>query len=71
MNPTLYECSKAKVRGEHIFCAAGHRLCNLNDGTINIRRLERGDPLKFAICRDCPDYDSMEPPVPAKEMGWV
>ena len=69
---TLYECSHARVNGTLIRCNRGHRLLpRTEDGSANIRRLARGDPLEFKVCQGCPDFDSMGPPVPPEERGWT
>lgn len=68
---TLYECSHARVRGDHIYCSKGHGLVPKSaDGSIGIGRLARGDPLAFQVCQKCPDFDRMGPPVPKEERGW-
>ena len=70
---SLYECLHAKVREKRIYCAKGHPLqdegeCN---GSINIERLARGEPLIMSICQDCADFESMGGPVPYQERGWL
>ena len=68
---TLYECSHARVRGDRICCARGHRLLSKSaDGSIGIGRLIRGKRLAFQVCQSCPDFDCMGPPVPREEKGW-
>jgi len=69
---SLYQCFNARVKGDRIYCAKGYRLSGRSgDGTMNIRRLSRGEPLELAICRECINYDEMGPPVPKEERGWV
>ena len=68
---TLYECFSPKVLGAIIYCAKGHKLGAAKTGTVLLLRLTRGEPLGYAICQGCPDFDSMGDPVPADEKGWV
>jgi hypothetical protein len=69
---SLYQCSHARVRGERILCCKGHTLLKAMEGNgVDIKRLARGEPLIFRACQDCPDFDSMGPPVPKSERGWV
>ena len=69
---TLYECSHARVSGNHIHCQKGHQLLpRTEDGNIDVKRLARGNPLAFRVCQNCPDYDCMGPPVPVAERGWL
>ena len=72
MKQTLYECSHARVKGNRVYCDKGHVLSSRSpDGTLDIKRLARGEPLRFEVCQDCPDFDSMGPPIPKEERGWV
>jgi hypothetical protein len=69
---TLYQCSHARVRGERIYCEKGHLLSPKSEnGTLNIRRLARGDLLALGVCQQCPDFDRMGPPLAAAERGWL
>jgi len=68
---SLYECFNARVKGDKIYCARGHKLSLRSDGMIDIKRLERGVALVLSVCQDCPDFDSMGEPVPKEERGWV
>ncbi|MBN2238674.1 MAG: hypothetical protein JW712_02785 [Dehalococcoidales bacterium] len=69
---TLYECSNARVKGDRIYCAKGHRfLSKSQDGGVGIGRLASGKQLAFQVCQSCPDFDEMGPPVPVKERGWL
>ena len=69
---SLLECFNAKVLGDHIYCAKGHKLMNLSgDGTIHIRRLERGDTLALGICQKCVDFICMGEPVLLEDKGWL
>jgi len=69
---TLYECSRARVKGERIYCDRGHVLSSKSgNGGLDVKRLARGDPLVLAVCQGCPDFDSMGPPVPEEEKGWA
>ena len=72
MKRTLYECSHARVKGKRIYCDRGYLLsAKSGDGSLDIKRLARGDPLALAVCQGCADFDSMGPPVPQEERGWV
>lgn len=69
---TLYDCFHAHVNGSRIYCKKGYTLlAKSSNGYLDIRRLARGDPLALAICQKCADFDSMGPPVPPKERGWL
>ena len=68
---TLYECLHPQVWGKKIACAKGHPLGLREDGSIDIRRLARGDRLGLKKCQGCPDFDSMGEPVPDSQKGWV
>ena len=71
MKRSLYQCFEAKVNGEEIYCAKKHVLdSRIDDGTISIRRLERGEPLEMTVCQKCKDYNRMGEPIPRNEMGW-
>ena len=69
---TLYECSHARVKGERILCRKGHPFSlKTDDGSIDIKRLARGEPLALNICQGCADFDSMGAPIPEEERGWL
>jgi len=69
---SLYDCSRARVKGERIYCDRGHVLSSKSgNGGLDVKRLARGDRLVLAVCQGCPDFDSMGPPVPEEERGWV
>ncbi len=69
---TLYECFHARVKDGCISCDKGYVLSpQLGDGSIDIRQLAEGRPLAPKICRQCSDFDSMGPPVPEEERGWL
>lgn len=72
MKRTLYECSHARVRGGRIYCDKGYVFSlKSNNGGLDVKRLARGDPLALTVCQGCPDFDSMGPPIPEEERGWV
>ena len=70
---SLFDCFNAKVHGEHIYCAKGHKLMKLSfqDHTVSIKRLQRGDPLELEACQNCPDFSSMGGPVLPEDRGWL
>ena len=69
---TLYECSHARVKGSRICCDKGYSLSSPpEDGSLNIQPLAEGKPLAPKVCRQCGDFDSMGPPVPEEERGWL
>ncbi len=69
---TLYDCSHARVKDGRISCDKGYTLSlQPGDGTIGIQQLAEGKPLAPKICRQCSDFDSMGPPVPEEERGWL
>jgi len=69
---TLYECAHARVKGESIYCFKGHSLYpRSGNGHLDISRLDRGQRLALNVCQDCPEFDSMGPPVPPEERGWL
>ncbi len=68
----LYDCSHARVKGERILCRKDHPFSlKTDDGSIDVKRLARGEPLQLDICQGCADFDSMGPPVPEEERGWL
>ncbi len=69
---TLYECAHARVNGDRIGCHKGYRLSSrTEDGSIEVKRLARGEALALAPCQKCPDFDCVGPPVPPEERGWL
>jgi hypothetical protein len=69
---SLYDCFLAKVNGERIYCAAGYKLGSSGDGDVHINRLVRGQPLVFAACQNCGEFDQMDGgPVVPSERGWL
>jgi hypothetical protein len=68
---SLYQCFRAKVKGDRIYCAKGHSFSKASDGTIHAVRLVRGEPLELAACQECLDYDEMGLPIPKDERGWL
>jgi len=69
---TLYECSHARVSGDHIRCRKGYPLSpNSGNGHIGIERLARGEALALAPCQKCADFDPMGTPIPRSERGWL
>lgn len=70
---SLYMCGNAKVIGKRIVCVKGHKLSRetTENLTISVDRLARGEPLVFAVCQNCWDYDEFGPPVPKQERGWL
>ena len=69
---TLYECSHARVQGRRICCDEGYSLSSQpEDGSLDIQPLAEGKPLAPKVCRQCGDFDSMGPPVPEEERGWM
>ncbi len=72
---SLYQCGNAHCQGEKIVCIKGHRFSSdpffRDNGAISIKRLQRGAPLEYSVCQECPEYDEMGPPVPPKERGWI
>jgi hypothetical protein len=72
MKRTLYECSHACVLGKRIYCNKRYLLSlKSGDGSIDVRRLASGEPLTLNVCQHCDDFDSMGPPVPKAERGWL
>lgn len=65
---SLHQCAHAKVYGDEIRCEKGHKLTTRPP--LRTLRLERGEPLEFKVCQDCPEYDEMGGPVAAKDRGW-
>ena len=65
MSRSLYQCFHSKVKGKGIYCGKGHDL------KVGILRLARGEPLEYAICQSCPDYEEMGPPLTEWDRGWI
>ena len=69
---TLYECFHARVKSDRIYCDAGLALSpSLVDGSLDIKRLARGEPLEIRICQGCLYFDRMGPPLTPEERGWL
>jgi len=68
---SLWQCGNARCQGDKVACAAGHKLSQRKDGTIDTLRAARGDTLEFGICQRCSDYDHFGDPIPAEERGWL
>lgn len=70
---SLYECAHARVKGDRIYCAKGHPLQGKGErnGSLDIERLARGEPLIMSVCQDCADFESMGDRVPCEERGWL
>lgn len=69
---TLYECINARVTGDRINCRCGHPFSLKSaDGSIDARRLARGEPLTLNICQVCGDFECIGPPIPEEERGWI
>ena len=72
MSRSLYDCAMAMVCHDRILCYRGYKLDpRANDGGIATLRLERGEPLNFAVCHGCAEFESMGAPVPKEERGWL
>ena len=68
---SLYQCFNARVKIDKIYCAKGWPLGNRKDGTIDLLRLMRGEPLVCSGCQECGDFDSMGDPVATEDRGWI
>jgi hypothetical protein len=69
---TLYDCSHARIQGKRIRCGRGHFLSlKSGDGSLDVKRLAAGEPLALNICQQCREFESMGPPVPEAERGWL
>ena len=42
-----------------------------SDGSLDAKKLAAGEPLALNTCQQCSDFDSMGPPVPEAERGWL
>ena len=68
---SLYQCFNARVKTDKICCANGWPLGVRKDGTIDLIRLMRGDPLECSGCQECVDFDCMGGPVAPEDRGWI
>jgi len=68
---SLYQCFNAKVLGENIYCAKGHRFTSQPSGFVHVFRLLRGCPLEMKVCQDCPDFLECGGPLPKNQRGWI
>lgn len=54
-----YDCQNARVRGERVYCSAGHRLVASSlDGSMYLLAVLRGRT--STVCRTCRDFDNGE-----------
>ena len=60
---SLYQCFNAKVKGD-IYCTFGYF------PPVLLKHLKNGEPLEFAVCQLCAQFDRMGGPVAAKDRGW-
>ena len=69
---SLYDCFWPKCHRQRVVCDKGHRLHpNSADGSLNVRLVDRGDPLILTVCANCPDFSSMGEPVPPELKGYL
>ena len=69
---TLYECSRARVKGERITCCQGHPFSlKSEDGGIEVKRLAKGEPLALNICQVCGDFERIGPFISEDARGWL
>jgi hypothetical protein len=70
---SLYDCSHARVKDGRIYCNKGYRLRETvgKNGSINLERLARGEPLILSVCQKCADFESMGEPISIEERGWL
>ena len=66
----LYQCQKAHVLRDKIYCAAGHSFPWSKDGTLALHQLKDGKPLELTICQECLDYAHMGGQVEESDRGW-
>lgn len=69
MKISLYQCSDARVKDKTIYCAKGHLFGSKKDGTVELKHLIRGEPLGFAACQRCKNYDEMGGPIDEFDRG--
>ena len=67
---TLYECGRAKVKGQRIYCSQGIALSREGDGSLDIKYLAEGHSLIMAVCQNCTEFARLGQPVAKKERGW-
>lgn len=69
---SLYQCGQAKVKNNHIYCAAGHSLNKSSKaGEIKTERLALGHELVLGVCQGCTDYIEIGCPLSAEDRGWI
>ena len=70
---SLYQCQNAKVlpgkKGYRIVCTKGYSPGDKD--FICYHRLERGFPLEYKACQDCPEMDLMGDEVEPDDRGWA
>jgi len=66
---TLYECGRAKVKGQRIYCSQGMALSREGDGSLDIKYLAEGHSLIMAVCQNCTEFARLGQPVAEKERG--
>ena len=68
---SIYQCFNARVKYDAIYCAKRHCLGQNKEGTVDIKRLMRGEPMELRICQLCKDFDEMGPSVSKEDRGWL
>ncbi|KTB49008.1 hypothetical protein DEALK_18550 [Dehalogenimonas alkenigignens] len=69
---SLYDCNHARVLGQRIYCRRGYPLSfKAGTGSLDLKRLARGEPLVLDICQACPDCDKLVPAIPQEDRGWL
>lgn len=67
---SLYDCAGAIVSGEIIKCNFGRPIGHNVSGQMHIRKVIRGEPLRYRSCCNCNYFESMGGIVPDEEKGW-
>jgi hypothetical protein len=67
---TLYECGRARVKGQRIYCIQGIALSREGDGSLDIKYLAEGRSLIMNVCQTCTEFTRIGQPVGDKDRGW-
>jgi hypothetical protein len=67
---SLYRCEHARVKGDKIYCSAGHAIGKGGNLRLPLKVLQNGERLRLKVCQYCPDYVCLGQEVEELDRGW-